>query len=89
MSAAQVAQYLSQNGIFEHDGVTFTDHHHRRANEALFRKLVGRGMTAGLRWASQSGISVADITDSIKYYPLSVNYEFAIADAVSRARVAF
>lgn len=83
LSPVQVAQYLTQNGVFEHEGETYVDHHHRRTNENLFHHLLGRGLSMGARWVSKSGISVADVHDKITHYPLSPNYEFAMADVVS------
>lgn len=80
LSAEQVAEFLLRNGIFAHEGETYIDHSHRKANENLFHKLVGRGMTVGMRFASRTGVSAAHIPEDVLYYHLSSHYEFAVAD---------
>jgi len=78
-----VAEYLVNNGLFIHEDATYIDHHHRKTNEKMLNRLLGKGLMAAMRYVSPTEKGIADVVDTMKYYPLSSKFEFALDDAVS------
>jgi len=82
LSPELVADYLVNNGLFVHEDATYIDHNHRETNNKMLNRLLGKGLMAAMRYVSPTEKGLADVIDTLKYYPLSPKYEFALDDAV-------
>lgn len=83
LNAQQVAQYLTQGGMFEHEGEIFIDPLHREHNKNFLGKMIGGGLSVGIRQLAKHHTFTAQ-ADRAPFYELSNNYRFAWTDAVSR-----
>ena len=81
LSAELVAKHLTQNGIFVHDGEEYIDEEHRQLNDNVFRHLIGKGITGGLRYYMRKNKKTfSDVIDTVFHVPLTSTYEFAVED---------
>ena len=81
LSAELVAAHLTQNGRFHHEGEEYIDEEHRQLNDNVFRTLLGKGITGGLRYYLRANKQTfADTIDSVFHVPLASTYEFAVQD---------
>lgn len=81
LSAELVAKHLTQNGIFVHEGEEYIDEEHRQLNDNVFRHLIGKGITGGLRYYMRKNKKTfSDVIDTVFHIPLTSTYEFAVED---------
>lgn len=80
-----VADYLTNNGVFMYEGEKYVDVEHRTANENMLKRFMAKGLVGAMRWVHPTTQTLADVVDTLHYYPLSADYEFALADVVRGA----
>jgi hypothetical protein len=64
-----------------HDGEEYIDEEHRQLNDNVFRHLIGKGITGGLRYYMRKNKKTfSDVIDTVFHVPLTSTYEFAVED---------